>query len=243
LRRTLGFALRLAGATALSLLVWWLAVTPFDRLPPPLSRSSFLFIAIRILNFPVAVAGELFYPIRGVQVLFDGYSTWCDFCPPDELFRHQMRIAIPTYLVLFYLPSLTRSIARRDARLFRRIVIGLLVYALFTTAFFLIIADSIGRSAFRAAALCLLILSAAAAFAWSKIGPRWKLTAIVAVLLAGASIFSFIASDSGGTRPFFVSYLMLLIFGVSATLGMTWAIERLAIYASNPRRERTLHSQ
>lgn len=151
-RIVIGFLLRLAAATALSLFVWWLAVTPFDRLPFP--RSVVTIAVIKVLNFPVALAGELLYPIRGMQLLFDRYDTWCDFCPPDEMFRLQMRIAIPTYVLLLYVPALIQWIARRDPR---RFVIGLCVYALFTTAFFLI--TGISRSNLRIAAALLVVTS------------------------------------------------------------------------------------
>jgi hypothetical protein len=225
-RILIGFILRFLIATVISLLVWWLSTTPFDRLPLP---RSVVLVAVRLLNFPVALAGELFYPIRGMELLFEDHDTWCDFCPIGEMFRQQIRIAIPTYLALLYIPTVMRSIVRRDARLFKRIVIGLLIYAAFTTAYFLVTGDGDRRGDVRIAAMWFLILSAAAAFAWSKIEPRWKFTAVVAVLLAGARAFpfmmTFIAPKMDEVRPYFVSYLVLLIFGVGGTLWLTWAIE------------------
>ncbi len=93
-RISLGLVLRLIIATALSFIVWWLAVTPFDRL----FRPRVITIGIvRILNFPVALAGELLYPIRGMQVVFREDDTWCDFCSLSEMFRQQVRLAIPVY--------------------------------------------------------------------------------------------------------------------------------------------------
>jgi len=114
MRRTLiGLAVRFLIATALSLLVWWLFITPFDRLPFPPPAVHFI---VRLLNFPVALAGELLDPIRGIAVLFDDDGSWCDFCTVGEMFRRQMRIAIPTYLFLLYLPAVMRSIACRRRR-------------------------------------------------------------------------------------------------------------------------------
>ncbi|HET8774710.1 MAG TPA: hypothetical protein VFP80_12990 [Thermoanaerobaculia bacterium] len=227
MRRTFfGFILRVLIATFISLLVWWLATTPFDRLPLP--RSG-VVTTVQILNFPVALAGEILYPIRGIQLLFDDYSTWCDFCSSGEMFRQQMRIAIPAYLALLYIPTVVRSIARRDSRLFKRIVIGLLVYAVFSTAYFLVTGHGARRADVRIAAMWFLIFSLAAAFAWSKIGPRWKFTAVVAVLLVGAwavpSMMTFIAPKMDEVRPSFVSYLVLLIFGVGGILWLTSVIE------------------
>jgi len=220
------FTLRFLVATVISLLVWWLSTTPFDRLPLP---RTVIITTVRLLNFPVALAGELFYPIRGIQLLFEDYSTWCDFCPVGEMFRQQMRIAIPTYLVLLYIPAAMRSIVRRDARLLKRIVIGLLIYTAFTTAYFLVTGGGDRRGDVRIAAMWFLILSATAAFAWSKIEPRWKFAAVVAVLLVGAWAFpfmmAFIAPKMDEVRPYFVSYLVLLIFGVGGTLWLTWGVE------------------
>jgi len=221
----IGFTLRLITSTVISLTVWWLFTTPFDRLPLP---PSVVMVIVRILDFPVALAGEVL-PIRGMELVLDDYDTWCDFCPIGEMFRQQMRIAIPTYLLLLYLPTLLRWVARRDVRLFKRIIIGLFIYAVFTAAFFLVAGNGDRRGDFRIAAMWFLILSAAAAFAWAKIEPRWKFTAVVAVLLAGAWAFpfmmTFIAPKMDEVRPYFVSYLVLLIFGVGGTLWLTWAIE------------------
>jgi hypothetical protein len=221
----IGFTIRLIISTVISVTVWWLSTTPFDRFA--LSPSAVTTI-VRVLDFPVALAGEVL-PIRGMELVFDDHGTWCDFCSIGEVFRQQMRIAIPTYLVLLYLPAVMRWIARRNARLFRRILIGLLVYAVFTAAYFLVTSDSNRNGDIRIAAMWFLILSAAAACAWSKLGRRWKFTAVAAVLLAGAWAFpflmTFIAPKMDEVRPYFVSYLLLLILGVGGTLSLTWAIE------------------
>ena len=190
-RLILGFIVRLIASTVISLTVWCLFVTPFNRLPIP---TAAVIVIVRLLDFPVALAGEVL-PIRGMELVFDDHGTWCDFCPIGEMFRQQMRIAIPTYLLLFYVPTLLRRVTRRDARLFKRIVIGLLIYAAFTTAYFLVTGDGDRRGDVRIAAMWFLTLSAAAAFAWSKIEPRWKSTAVVAVLLAGAWAFAFMMTS------------------------------------------------
>jgi len=222
----IGFTLRLIIATVISMAVWRLFITPFDRLPLP--RSAVIIIG-RVLDFPVALAGELL-PIRGMELVFEDHATWCDFCQPGEMFRLQMRIAIPTYILVLYLPNLLRWAARRNARLFKRAVIGLLFYAVFTIAFILVTGSSDRRQDLRTAAVWLLILSAAAAVAWSKIEQRWKFAAVVAVLLAGAwtspfMMMIFIAPKEDQVRTYFVSDLVLLIFGVGGTLSLTWAVE------------------
>ena len=234
MRVVIGFALRLIASTVISVAVWWLMVTPFDRLHLP---SPVVFGIVRIFDFPVAVAGEVL-PIRGVELVFDDHDTWCDFCTADERFYQQLRIAIPTYLFLLYLPTLLRWMARRNRRLFQRVAVGLLIYAAFTTAFFPLIGDGDRKDDVRIAAMWLLILAVAAAVAWSRIAPRWKNYAIAAVLLVGAGAMQFvlisIAPKMYDAQPYpkvdaaqlhFVSYLLLLILGVGGTLSLTRAVE------------------
>jgi hypothetical protein len=223
-RVSIGLTLRVITATAISLLIWWLSMTPFDRLPLP--RSA-IFAIVRILDFPVALAGELLYPIRGMELVFSDYDTWCDFCPVGEMFRQQMRLAIPVYLFLLYIPTAGRSIARRDRRLFTRIMIGLLIYTTVTTAYFLMTADGNRRADVRIAAVSFLILAAAAAFAWSPIERRWKIAGVAAVLLAGACALRFLGQQMDEVQPYYVSYLLLLIVGVGGTLWLTRTIEEI----------------
>ena len=87
----------------------------------------------------------------------------------------------------------------------QRIVIGLLLYAFFTAAFFLVAGNVDWRDDARIAAMWFLILAASAEFAWSKIEPRWKFAAVVAVLLAGAWAFplmmTFIDPKMDEVRP------------------------------------------
>jgi hypothetical protein len=126
--------------------------------------------------------------------------------------------------------GLTPVESARNVRRFRRIAIGLLIYTLSTVAFFWITSDADRRGDLRIASVWLLILSAAAAVAWSNTTERLKAAAICSVLLVGASVFtfrmSFIAPRSSDVNPGFVSYLVLLIVGIGGTLGLTWAIER-----------------
>lgn len=63
-RVVIGFGLRLVGATIISVIIVWLSITPFDRVPIP--RGLHIATA-RVLNFPVAVAGRL-TRYRGLEV-------------------------------------------------------------------------------------------------------------------------------------------------------------------------------
>lgn len=225
-RAALGFVLRLAGAVGISLFGWWLFITPFDRLPVPREAIALL---VRVLDFPVALAGELLHPLRGMELIFFDHSSWCDFCPAAEVFRRQMQLAVPVYLLLLYVPALWRGLGRRDLRLRRRILLGLCAYGAFTAAFFLLSGGGDRRGDVRLAAMGLLILSAAAAFAWSKLRLRWKAAGVTAVLLAGAWALGFlmtlIAPKVAQVGPYYVSDLVLLLFAAGATLYFPWAIE------------------
>ncbi len=218
-RVSIGFVIRLVIAILISLLVWWLATTPFDRLP--LSRNAIIAF-VRILDFPVALSGELLYPIRGMELVFNDHNSWCDFCPAGGMFRLQMRIAIPTYFVLMYIPNIFLAVARRNLLRFKRIIIGLLIYAV-SIAFFLGTGDSMGRGDVRIAAMCFLILSVASAIAWSQISRRSKIIAVVAVFLVGAWVLRFMMRDE--VQLYYVSCLLLIILGVGGTLWFTWAID------------------
>jgi hypothetical protein len=70
MRRTaIGFIPRPVTATIISLAVWWLFTTPFSRLPLPRAAASVL---VRVINLPVALAGEVLDPFWGVQIVFGG---------------------------------------------------------------------------------------------------------------------------------------------------------------------------
>jgi hypothetical protein len=165
-----------------------------------------------------------------MELVFNNYDSWCDFCQPEQMFWMQMRIAIPVYLFLPYVPAILRSIARRDARQFHRIVIALMIYALFITAYIFAIGGSDARDDLQLAAKWLLTLLAAAGVAWSNVSGRLKAAAISLVLLLGTWTLPFtrnlIAPKFDEALAYFVSYLVPLSFGVGVTLWLTWVTER-----------------
>jgi hypothetical protein len=108
-RIAIGFAVRLVVATLISALIVWLYITAFDRVPIP--RDLHIAV-VRVLNFPVAVAGGL-TRYRGFEVWPESGSSWCCFCSPEYAIRSQMSVSIPTYLLLLYVPAAIRSSVRR----------------------------------------------------------------------------------------------------------------------------------
>jgi hypothetical protein len=105
-RIAIGFTVRLVVATLISALIVWLFTTPFDRVPIP---RDLHIAAGRVLNFPVAVAGRL-TSYRGFDVWPESGSSWCCFCSWEYYVWSQMRVSIPTYLLLLYLPAAMRYV-------------------------------------------------------------------------------------------------------------------------------------
>lgn len=110
-RHFVGFCNRVAYATVLGLAAWGLMMWPPFT---PLAGRIYGYAAI-LLDLPIALA-NLLLPLdwRGLDLVFDrgltiGTST------PGFLFRH-LRVAIPVYVLLFYLPSLLLGSWRRWRR-------------------------------------------------------------------------------------------------------------------------------
>lgn len=233
-----GFAVRAFVAAAISLFVWWLLTTPFKSVPLP---GAVVIATVRVLNFPVALAGELLYPIRGFDLVFENGSSWCDFCPPGQMLWMQLRLAIPVYIVLFYVPALTRGIARRNPRFLMRGLIGLLIYSTFALTFPRLSSGLDPRGNLRFAAAGFVILTVAAAFAWSHLSSRLKLAGVLGVMFVGAYALGFtptlIAATVDEAVAQYTSRLALLFIGVGGTLSLVWATEKLLDSLRGLRRE------
>jgi hypothetical protein len=108
-RFVIGFAARLVVATLISAFIVSLYIAAFDRVPIP---RDLHIAAVRVLNFPVAVAGGL-TPYRGFEVWPNARQTLCCFCSPEQMILAQMRVSILTYLLLLYVPAAMRLGVRR----------------------------------------------------------------------------------------------------------------------------------
>lgn len=105
-----GFIVRLLLPTIISAFIVWLWVTPFDRVPVAVPRGLYVATA-KVLNFPVAVAGGI-GAYRGFDVWPDDHSTGCCFCSRRYVSISQMRVSVPAYLLLLYVPTLVRRALR-----------------------------------------------------------------------------------------------------------------------------------
>lgn len=218
-RAALGFVVRLAIATAISLGTWFLAVIHFNPLH---LRLEVVTALIRVVDFPVAVAGELLYPIRGFEVAFNDGGQWCDFCSPWRFLWLQMRIAIPTYLFLLYLPSLPRP----SRRTWTRLAIALAIFATLLLMELVLTGDEyspllIGK--------WLLVFAAAATVAWSQVPPRVKIACGIAVWLAGswalANLMLWIDRKADSTWPYLPLFLLHVLFVIGGALWLTRVLE------------------
>jgi hypothetical protein len=99
----LGLSHRLAYAIAVALTGFFLIVMPIGL------RIEFL---VRLLDLPVAAAG-LLLPLewRGIDLWFQP-QEWGYVDPLQGLLRH-LRVAIPAYVVLFYVPNVLSAVYRR----------------------------------------------------------------------------------------------------------------------------------
>jgi hypothetical protein len=109
-RWLLGFIHRVAYAALVSFVVWFLWTARFDTLP--LGRDLQLRI-VSVLDFPVAMVSE--------QMPLDGWRSIDPFSrdqmghnePNEKVLLWHLRLAMPVYVVLFYLPNLVLWIVRR----------------------------------------------------------------------------------------------------------------------------------
>lgn len=92
-RAVIGFVVRLILATIIGGLSWYSCVSLIGSFP-------------RLQSFACFVIGA---PVVAVE----RYGSWCDFCSPDELMWNNLRIAVPIYILLLYIPVATRWSVRR----------------------------------------------------------------------------------------------------------------------------------
>lgn len=104
-RDLLGFAHRLTYATLLALLTWLLSWLPVST---QLAGSAIVSAVLKVVNFPVALASQAM-PLtwRGLDLVFAERLPHT-VATSEFLLRH-LRVAIPVYVFLFYLPNLLRS--------------------------------------------------------------------------------------------------------------------------------------
>jgi len=103
----LGFCHRVSYAALVSLIVW---ISVFLPMPDGINYSEDIrYRAVRWLDLPVAIATQ---PMScGDSALDLWFRTWC-LLPDIELeeyFFYHMRIGVPAYVTLFYIPILFRA--------------------------------------------------------------------------------------------------------------------------------------
>jgi len=97
-------------AALISFIVWFLWTARFNTLP--LGRDLQLGI-VKVLDFPVAMVSERM-PLTGWRAIDPFTSDQLGHNEPDEkLLLWHARLAIPVYVMLFYVPSVVMWIVRR----------------------------------------------------------------------------------------------------------------------------------
>jgi hypothetical protein len=220
-RAAIGFIARLLGAAAISAIIAWGFQLRFDEIPLP--RNVYIRL-LQVLNFPVALAGQLVPSIRGFDILYyDG--QWCDFCSLQYTVGRQLMLAIPVYTALLYLPKVLKPIRRsRDPR-FVKTVILTLTCATEIAVYFAIRGAADGASAVRLCALCCLIVAAAAACAWSSLRKPLKVAALAVVIVAGGWVSATVALGLNvrvdNAWVWFAGHLALVALEVTGALWIT----------------------
>jgi hypothetical protein len=100
-KRLIGFINRVAYAMLVSGFVWYLTLVPFTM--TPLGRGAHL-VFVKVLDFPVAmVSSVLPWQLKGIDPFSserqpERANMW-------ELLHAHVRVAVPVYVTLFYVPN------------------------------------------------------------------------------------------------------------------------------------------
>ena len=114
LRHAIGFLHRLAYATLCGLATWTILATEASRVingrPAPGAPQILIPIAM-VLDYPIALVSRLRIPyFAGIDLFFgDGVG---EFMPSGEVLSWHLRVAIPTYILLFYVPNVCEALGR-----------------------------------------------------------------------------------------------------------------------------------
>lgn len=108
-RWLIGFVHRVAYATLISFVTWFLWTARFDTLP--LGRDLQLGI-VNVLAYPVAMVSER-TPIDGWHAIDPFVDQPVGHNEPNErVLLWHLRLAVPVYVALFYVPNLVAWIIR-----------------------------------------------------------------------------------------------------------------------------------
>lgn len=109
-RQLIGLCHRIAYATLMSVLIWIGATIPIG----PVKGSDPLLVAVTAADLPIALATQA---LPCTEFAIDLWFTV--HCPPPQeesvprLFVNHLRVGIPVYVLLFYLPAIVRAALRR----------------------------------------------------------------------------------------------------------------------------------
>jgi hypothetical protein len=112
-RPVIGFIHRVTYAMLIGFITWFLWIARFDTLPFDRDIQTGM---IKVLSFPVALVSEQ-TPITGWKAIDPFTKDIVGHNEPNEkVLLWHLRLAVPVYVVLFYLPNLGTWIIRRARR-------------------------------------------------------------------------------------------------------------------------------
>lgn len=104
LRAVIGFVHRVVYAALIGIVTWLMAIFPIGVV-----NSLLLMLILKVFDFPVAVAGLLLpWEYTGIDLFF-GHGFGVGAPAPEEILLRHLRVAIPVYVLLFYVPNLIKG--------------------------------------------------------------------------------------------------------------------------------------
>jgi hypothetical protein len=101
-RWLVGLSHRVACATLIGIYTWLFSYLPYSATPRLLGDLAYIF------DFPVAAASLVLpFPFKGIDLFF-GRGVG-EFMSKETLLFWHLRVAIPVYVLLFYVPNLIKG--------------------------------------------------------------------------------------------------------------------------------------
>lgn len=209
-----------------SLMGWYACIAPWNSEWQASVQTTLCYV----LTFLPAVVSQFTQPLSSMDLFF-ARVTWCHNCSTQEAVWRHLRVAVPVYVALFYMPAVLKSVVAHSRVLRRRILIFSVLFPVTTSILFLSTASGDRGDEVRAAGFWLLIWAAVATVVWSSLGDSIKRVSVLGIILIGAAFLpstmqpSF-ASDVGGVSVF-IAQVFIVAAVTAVFLTGFWCFEKL----------------
>ena len=107
-----GLAHRVAYAIVIGVAIWYFALVPFSETSIPRPLHEWL---LKLLDLPIAAVNAI------LPWQWKGIDVWSSERQPEysnvlKMLRVHLRVAVPVYVLLFYVPNAVRWVMRRGRR-------------------------------------------------------------------------------------------------------------------------------